>query len=167
MTIVLSGVSCRSSRSVSKVSVSEERLSLLGDTMRQLCVTSSQVSVRLSRAGMDTLMLSLSAGMVDSLPEGASWVEQRNGATLVATKTKSGMMVTALHPRPPDVCADASATGTTESSTMNSAMLQDAGTVEAEAEAKPLDGVQPKSAALILGVIVAMAAIVAILRFKN
>ena len=134
MTIALFVVSCRSSRTVSKVSVSEATSIAMGDTTQKKSAQKASVHVTLSPAGTDTVALRLSAGMVDSLPEGASWVEQSNGTTLVATKTPRGLVVMATRPHPPDVSAEASSTCMAEDRSVKSVSMQEVESVESEAK---------------------------------
>ena len=132
--IALFVVSCRSSRTASKVLVQDVTQLATSDTARQKLQEATQVRVQVSPVGIDTVALHLTTGMVDSLPEGASWVDQRNGTTLTATKTPRGLLIKTLHPRPPDVMAEASATGTAEATTAQKETLHESRGTEAQAD---------------------------------
>ena len=103
---VLSVVSCRSSRTAARASLSRQDAEHMSATSQSTGMQWGQALVTVGAPVADTLDLLLTREMADSLPLGASVVRGRGTVTLTVEKTAKGLRVMSRTPRTGEVKAE-------------------------------------------------------------
>ena len=115
---VLFAVSCRSSRTAVKASVSRQASERTADTVSASAGAALSARVTVGAVVADTRELLVTPGMADSLTQGASLVSASGVSTLTVTKTAKGLAVKSRTPRAADVSAELSSESRHEASAM-------------------------------------------------